>query len=74
MKNVNAVQQRIKDFLRPFKGVASKYLNHYLALCLFRDQHNNELPIESVTEFIVSTFVVSEFFTNHDVQKVAIAI
>jgi transposase-like protein len=37
IQNVNAYHQRFKSFLYPFQGVATKYLNHYVAYHHFMD-------------------------------------
>ena len=39
INNVNALHSRIKGWMRPFRGVATKYLPAYLAWFRFFDQH-----------------------------------
>jgi hypothetical protein len=39
IQNVNAFHSRLKEWMRRFRGVASKFLDNYLALFLFIDAH-----------------------------------
>jgi transposase-like protein len=41
IQNVNAYHQRFKSFLNYFQGVATKYLNHYVAYHHFMDDTTN---------------------------------
>lgn len=42
IQNVNACHSRLKDWIRDFRGVASKYLDNYLVLFRFVDAHRGE--------------------------------
>lgn len=42
IQNVNSFHSRFKDWLRDFRGVASKYLDSYAALFRFIDAHSGE--------------------------------
>ena len=39
IQNANALHQRFKDFMYPFKGPATKYLRGYVGWMVFRDTH-----------------------------------
>lgn len=39
INNVNALQHRFRNFLRPFNGVSTKYLNNYLGLFLWLENN-----------------------------------
>ncbi|MBQ7969067.1 MAG: IS1595 family transposase [Clostridia bacterium] len=40
IQTVNNLHYRIRSFLRRYNGVATKYLNHYLALFIWVENHN----------------------------------
>ena len=42
LNNVNALHGRFRDFLHQYKGVSTKFLNNYLALFLWLENHRNE--------------------------------
>lgn len=42
IQNVNGLHSRLKQFINRFKGVATKYLDNYLAWFLFVDSRSNE--------------------------------
>ena len=52
INNVNNYHSRIKNFLTPFKGVATKYLNNYLNWFNFV----NQLKSKNVEETLVNLF------------------
>lgn len=53
IQNVNAYHERLKRFLSPFHGVATKYLNHYLAWHQFLDQTKTLQPTSRVQEMFL---------------------
>ncbi len=48
----------MKQWIGRFKGVATKYLDNYLAWLLFLDSHSNESIKHNIKEFLLSSFVV----------------
>lgn len=74
LQNVNGLHDRIKRFLAPFRGIASKYLDHYMAFALFRDAHYNDLPTDHVVGLIIQTMLLSEYFPHKEVRLRGIAI
>lgn len=50
IQNVNAYHERLKGFLTPFRGVSTKYLNHYLSWHQFIDQTKELDPIHKCRE------------------------
>jgi transposase-like protein len=59
IQTINACHKRLKEWLRPFSGVATKYLNQYLAWFQFLEQHkkNNLKGLKS--EFFTDIFTNS---------------
>jgi transposase-like protein len=55
IQNVNAYHERLKSFLSPFRGVASKYLNHYLSWHRFMDKTTNLQPLTRVHEMFLQS-------------------
>ncbi len=53
INNVNALQKRFRGFLIKYNGIATKYLNHYLSLFLWLENHKycqkQELMLEEIT-------------------------
>lgn len=45
VQNVNSMHSHLKNFMRPFRGVATKYLDNYLAYYKWNAQHLNMLPV-----------------------------
>jgi transposase-like protein len=42
IQNINALHDRLDDFLKPFRGPATRYLTRYVGWFLFRDRQNDE--------------------------------
>lgn len=57
IQNVNALHSRLKQWIARFKGVATKYLDNYLAWFLFVDSRSNESTNHNIKEFLLSSFV-----------------
>ena len=57
IQNVNGLHSRLKHWIHRFKGVASKYLDNYLAWFLFVDGHSNESTKHNIKEFLLKSFV-----------------
>lgn len=57
IQNVNAYHERFKNFLRPFRGVATKYLNHYLSWHRFMEQTSMLKPTNRVSEMFVHSLM-----------------
>ncbi len=53
INNVNALQRRFRRFLNDYNGVSTKYLNNYLALFLWLENHKHckkqDLILEEIT-------------------------
>lgn len=53
INNVNALHQRFRKFLRTYNGVSTKFLNNYLALFLWLENHkgvdNNALVCDTIS-------------------------
>jgi transposase-like protein len=56
LQNVNAVHSRMKVWVNRFKGVASKYLDNYLAWFLFVDGRGHESTKKNIKDMLVSAF------------------
>jgi transposase-like protein len=54
IQNVNAYHRRLKSFMAPFNGVATKYLDNYLAWFRFYDLKKNEPLPEKRKDMMVS--------------------
>lgn len=48
LARVNSCHSRLNDFMKYYKEVASKYLDHYLALFRWQDKHREGTTIEKV--------------------------
>lgn len=58
IQNVNGLHSRLKHWIHHFKGVASKYLDNYLAWFLFVDSHSNESTKHNIKEFLLTSFIL----------------
>lgn len=47
----------MKQWIDRFKGVATKYLDNYIACFLFVDSRRNESTNHNIKEFLLSSFV-----------------
>ena len=56
-QNVNGLHSPLKHWINRFKGVASKYLDNYLAWFLFVDSHSNESTKHNIKEFLLTSFI-----------------
>ena len=54
---VNSFHSRMKKWLDRFKGVATKYLDNYLAWFLFIDSRSNESTKQHIKELLLTSFV-----------------
>jgi hypothetical protein len=57
IQNVNSFHSRMKKWIDSFKGVATKYLDNYLAWFLFVDSSSNESTKQHIKEFLLTSFV-----------------
>jgi transposase-like protein len=57
IQNVNGLHSRLKQWIIRFKGVATKYLDNYLAWFLFIDSHSNESTKHNIKKFLLTSFV-----------------
>lgn len=57
IQNVNGLHSRLKQWIDRFKGVATKYLDNYLAWFLFVDSRSNESTKQHIKEFLLNSFV-----------------
>lgn len=57
IQNVNGLHSRLKHWVDRFKGVATKYLDNYLAWFLFVDSRSNESTKQHIKEFLLTSFV-----------------
>lgn len=56
IQNVNSLHSRIKDWMRRFKGAATKYLNNYLSWFLFVDSKSNKATNGNIKVFFCLRF------------------
>ncbi|PLR89334.1 IS1595 family transposase [Bacillus sp. T33-2] len=57
IQNVNSLHSRMKKWIDRFKGVATKYLDNYLAWSLFIDSRSNESTKQHIKELLLTSFV-----------------
>ncbi|MFC4770348.1 IS1595 family transposase, partial [Effusibacillus consociatus] len=57
IQNVNAYHERFKSFLATFRGVSTKYLNHYLAWHRFLDQTTSLQPMNRIKELFLDSLM-----------------
>jgi hypothetical protein len=69
IQNVNAWHSRLMGWIRPFKGVASKYLDNYLAWFLFVDSHGHESSKQIVKDnMLLTSFSFEMNETNKSIR------
>lgn len=64
IQNVNSVHSRLKQWIDRFKGVASKYLDNYLAWFLFVDRRGHESTKQNIKDMFLSSFPFEMAETN----------
>jgi hypothetical protein len=71
IQNVNSFPSRMKKWIDRFKGVATKYLDNYLAWFLFIDSRSNENAKQHIKEFLLTSFVfeMTETFESLRLSK-----
>lgn len=72
IQNVNSLHSRLKRWIERFKGVATKYLDNYLAWFLFVDSRSNESTKQHIKEFLLTSFVyeVVDTYDSYGCQNV----
>ncbi len=68
IQNVNGLHSSLKHWINRFKGVATKYLDNYLAWFLFVDSHSNESTKHNIKEFLLTSFVFDMTETFHSLR------
>lgn len=69
IQNVNRIHGNFKQWiLFHFKGVASKYLNHYLAWFNFIDSKERERTIHNLKEMLISSCMLGTNATNESLR------
>lgn len=71
IQNVNGLHSRLKHWVDRFKGVATKYLDNYLAWFLFVDSRSNESTEQHIKEFLLtsSVFEVTDTYDSLQLSK-----
>jgi transposase-like protein len=69
IQNVNAYHQRFKSFLDRFRGVATKYLNHYVAYHRFMDETKSLSALPRVQELFHQTLMQSMKTTGKNIPN-----
>lgn len=69
IQNVNNMHTRLRKFLLPYNGVSTKYLNHYINLFVWLDNHKKLKDVnfkEELTEQMnqANTYLSSRVITN----------
>lgn len=57
IQNVHAFNSRFRSFIRPFHGVATKYVNHYLAWHSYLDETTSLLPKFRAEEMMLNALL-----------------
>ena len=68
IQNVNDLHSCMKQWINRFKGVATKYLDNYLAWFLFVDSRSNESTKHNIKEFLLTSFVFEITDTYHSLR------
>jgi hypothetical protein len=79
IQNVNAYHERLKTFLHRFRGVATKYLNHYVAYHRFLDEttslsalaRTRELFHQALRQPMKTTGKALPSYCDAEIQKLA---
>lgn len=66
--NGNGLHSRLKQWIDRFKGVATKYLDNYLAWFFFVDSRSNKSTKQHIKEFLLTTFVFEMTDTYDSLQ------
>jgi transposase-like protein/IS1 family transposase len=68
IQNVNGFHSRMKKWIDRFKGVASKYLDNYLAWFLFVDKRGHETTMQNIKDMLVSSFSFEMYDTYKSIR------
>jgi transposase-like protein len=68
IQNVNSYHSRLKSWLAHFKGVATKYLNGYLALFNFLDAISFDNTFNGIRQLAVQSLLHQEFETKNSLR------
>jgi len=69
IQNVNNYHQRLKQWIMRYKGVATKYLQHYLAWFCFLDSISFDTDERSIRTFAVESCLYPTNETNTSICK-----
>jgi hypothetical protein len=71
IQNVNNYPGRLKQWIERFKGVATKYLNHYLALFQFLETIQFEVTTGNLKDMLIFAclFPVEETYESFRLSK-----
>ena len=74
IQNVNSYHQRLKKWIDRFNGVASKYLDNYLAWFKFLDMEGNGDSVKSLKDMLINScqYKVDETYTSLRLAKFAV--
>jgi hypothetical protein len=68
IQNVNSYHSRLKSWIAQFKGVATKYLNGYLALFNFLDGLNFDSTLNGIRKLAIKSLLDKEFETQNSLR------
>ena len=65
IQNVNNVHSRIRKFLYKYNGVATKYLNHYISLFIWIENHKN-IPDVDLSQRAIEAISTNDSYISYD--------
>jgi len=74
IQNVNGFHRRLKQWMERFNGVASKFLDNYLAWFLFLDAHSSEIPAAACEGLLAAAFMNPAHETYHTIKNTTFAL
>ncbi|MBO9131533.1 IS1595 family transposase [Bacillus sp. 165] len=69
IQNVNGYHARLSHWIDRFKGVATKYLDNYLAWFQFLDMKGFDATTSNIKEVFVSTSLCEHYSTNQQIRQ-----
>ncbi|MBQ4333440.1 MAG: IS1595 family transposase [Clostridia bacterium] len=67
IQNVNNLHARFRRFLRPYNGVATKYLNHYIGLFVWLENHKKISGFNAERDLFFDLFKEPNYVRSKDI-------
>lgn len=74
IQNVNGYHARFSQRMNRFNGVATKYLDHYLAWFQFHEMKGFDATTSNIKEVFLRTSICEHHLTNEDIRRLRLII